>query len=339
MYSKKLVYDYILGNDIGNLDELERDNEFLFEVLKLSRDILYYSYLDSSFRRSYEVIKYMLLNFSDDLNVYKKDADLLLNSLDVESSEYKEITILLADLDKDCYNDYKIPRAGFYEKDKVEIGAVQNSDKELAELIGLGFEVVLSKYEDKPLILDYYALCFLYEIFYHDKNFEEVVHKNIKDKEKLTKIGNTKFLLDFVGNLDYSLKEYLLSHLYLLDNLSKDLDLAKSNWDNCIDRINKRRVAIVYQVLDRFMEEERGKFFFDPVATLDKIIRNYHLENIFELEEPLEEFDLKENEFLKIKFINNMKKLIKELFTEDVIVDDYSDYNVVKGEVVTLKKK
>ena len=56
MYSKRLIYNYILGNDIDNLEELESDNNFLFDALKLSRDISYYSYLDISYRRSYDVI-------------------------------------------------------------------------------------------------------------------------------------------------------------------------------------------------------------------------------------------------------------------------------------------
>ncbi len=206
MYSKKLIYDYIIGNDIDNLEKLESDNSFLFEVLKASHDISYYSYLDISYRRSYNVIKYMLLNFKDDFDVYREDADYLLDSLDSldrDSLEYKEIIVLMASIDKDVFNNYKIYRTGFYAEDRVEVGAVQNSDKELEELMGLGFEVVLSKYEDKPLILDYYAICFLYEMFYEDKNFEEIIHGNIKDKEKLNKIGNNKFLLDYIGNLDY----------------------------------------------------------------------------------------------------------------------------------------
>ena len=341
MYTKRLIYDYIIGNDIDNLEELESDNNFLFDVLKLSRDITYYSYLDVSYRRSYDVIKYMLLNFKDNLEVYREDADYLLDSLDVESLEYKEIIVLMAAIDKDSFNDYKISRAGFYVTDKVEVGAVQNKDKELAELIGLGFEVVLSKYEDKPLILGYYALCFLYEIFYQNKNFEEIVHKNIKDKDKdkLIKIGNTKYLLDYVGNLDYYLKEYLEGHLYLLDNLSKDLDLVKNNWDNYINRVNQQRVAIVYQVVDKFAEEYRGKFYFDIYGALDKIIRKYHLEEVFELEEELEEFDLKDSEYLKEKFTSDIDKLMNELFKEDVVFNDNSDYDVKDGEVITFKKK
>ena len=339
MYTKKLIYDYIIGNDIDNLEELESDNNFLFDVLKLSHDITYYSYLDESYRRSYDVIKYMLLNFKDNLDVYQEDADYLLDSLDVESLEYKEIIVLIADIDKDSFNDYKISRAGFYVTDKVEVGAVQNSDRELEELIGFGFEVVLSKYEDKPLILDYYALCFLYEMFYEDKNFEEIVHKNIKDKEKLIKIGNTKYLLDYVGNLDYYLKEYLEAHLYLLDNLSKDLDLVKNNWDNYIKRINEQRVAIVYQVVDNFAEEYRGKFYFDIYGSLDKIIRRYHLEEVFELDDEIENFDLKDNEYLKEKFTSDMNNLITELFKEDVIFNDNSDYDITDGKVVEFKKK
>ena len=339
MYSKKLIYDYIIGNDIDNLEELESDNNFLFDALKLSHDISYYSYLDISYRRSYDVIKYMLLNFKDNLDVYQEDADYLLDSLDVESMEYKEIIVLIATIDKNKFNDYKISRAGFYVTDKVEVGAIQNKDKELAELIGLGFEVVLSKYEDKPLILDYYAICFLYEIFYQDKNFEELVHKNIKDKEKLIKIGNIKYLLDYIGNFDFYLKEYLEGHLYLLDNLDKDLDLVKNNWDNYINRVNQQRVAIVYQVVDKFAEEYRGKFYFDIYAVLDKIIRKYHLENVFGLEEVLEEFDLKDSEYLKEKFTSDIDKLINELFKEDVVYNDNSDYDITDGKVVEFKKK
>ena len=68
----------------------------------------------------------------------------------------------MATINKDKFNKYKIYRSGFYTLDKAEIGAIQNSDNEFSELIGLGFEVVLSKYENSPLILDYYAICFLY---------------------------------------------------------------------------------------------------------------------------------------------------------------------------------
>ncbi len=30
MYTKKLIYDYIIGNDIENLEQLESDNDFLY---------------------------------------------------------------------------------------------------------------------------------------------------------------------------------------------------------------------------------------------------------------------------------------------------------------------
>lgn len=339
MYTKKLIYDYIIGNDIENLEQLESDNDFLFEVLKASRDISYYSYLDISYRRSYDVIKYMLLNFKENLDIYQEDVDFLLDSLDVDSVEYKDIIVLMATLDKDKFNNYKITRAGFYAKDKVEIGAIQNSDRQLEELIGLGFEVVLSKYEDNHLILDYYASCFLYEIFYKDKNFEEMIHKSIKDKEKLEKLGNIAFLLNYIGNLDYYLKEYLESHLYLLDNLSKDLNLVKNNWNNYVNRINEQRVMIVYQEVDRFLEEHRGKFYFEPYSILDEIIRKHHLENIFELDEEIGKFCLKDNEYLKEKFTYDIDRLIKELFKEDIIISDNSDYNENSGNVVTYKKK
>jgi len=73
----------------------------------------------------------MLLNFKENLDIYQEDVDFLLDSLDVDSVEYKDIIVLMATLDKDKFNNYKITRAGFYAKDKVEIGAIQNSDRQL----------------------------------------------------------------------------------------------------------------------------------------------------------------------------------------------------------------
>lgn len=48
---------------------------------------------------------------------------------------------------------------------------------------------------------------------------------------------------------------------------------------------------------------------------------------------------MKDNEYLKQKFTSDMDKLIKELFMEDIIVTDNSDYNVNSGKVVSFKKK
>ena len=338
MYSKRLIYNYIIGNDIDNIEKLESDNSFLFEVLKLSKDISYYNYLDITYRRSYEVLKYMLLNFKDKLETYKNDVDYLLKTLDKESIEYKEITILISEICKNKLNDYKILRAGFYTLDKIEIGAIQNSDKRLEEEIGLGFEVILSKYESSSIILDYYAKSFLYEIFYQNKNFEELIHQNARNKDKINKVGNSDFLLDYIGSLDFYLKEYLKEHIYLLNKIIKDLDLVKTNWDNYINRINDQKVAIVYQEVNRFVEEYRGKFYFDPFSVLDEIIRKYNLENIFELEEIIDNKALKENEYLKGQFVHNITKLINELFKEDIIISDNSDYNSTSGKIIKYKK-
>ena len=293
MYSKELIYSYIIGNDIDNIEELENDNNFLFEVLKKSKYITYYNYLDITFRRSFTVVKYMLLNFKDSFTIYKNEVDYLLQTLDKESSEYLELIILVSNMD----DHYKIIREALYSIDKIEIGAVQNSSKEVEEEIGLGFAVIQSKYEDSNIILDNYAKNFLYEIFYKDKNIEEIVHKNIKSKDKLNRVGNTKYLLDYIGNFDSYLKEYLESHLYLLDKVSRDLDLIKVNWDNYMNRINSRKVNIVYQEVNRFIEEECGKFYFEPFSIIDRIVVNNHLEEIFDLdEEVVMNISLKEDE-------------------------------------------
>lgn len=336
MYSKELIYNYIIGNDIDNIEDLENDNNFLFEVLKKSKDITYYNYLDIAFRRNLTVIKYMFLNFKDSFEIYKNDVDYLLQTLDKESSEYLELIILVSNIS----DNYKMIREALYSIDKIEIGALQNSSKETEEEIGLGFAVIQSKYEDSNIILDYYAKNFLYEIFYKDKNIEEIIHKNIKNKDKLNRVGNTKYLLDYIESLDSYLKDYLESHLYLLDKIFKDLDLIKINWDNYLNRINSRKVNIVYQEVNRFIEEECGRFYFEPFSVIDRIVVNNHLEEIFGLdEEVVLNISLKEDEYLKEKFTYDMTKLIKELFKDDIITNDNSDYDISEGKIIEYKKK
>lgn len=342
MYSKKLIYDYIIGNDIDNIEKLESDNNFLFEVLKTSKDISYYHYLDKSYRRSYEVLKYMLLNFKDSLDVYISDIDYLLKNINTKDIEYRELIILLSDADKNKYNKYKIAREAFYTLDKLEITAILDDDKALEEEIGLGFEYILMKYDNNKTICDYYAKCFLYEIFYEDKNIEELIHKRTKTKDEIIKIGNINYLLNYIESLDLSLKEYLTTHTYLLKRLSKDLELIKNNWPNYLERINSQKVAIVYQAVNSFLEEYRGRFYFDCYSLLDEIVYNNNLEDIFNINKDSiskDYIDINESEFLKHHFKRNMTALIKELFKEDIIPKSNSDYNISNGKVIKHKKK
>ena len=70
-------------------------------------------------------------------------------------------------------------------------------------------------------------------------------------------------------------------------------------------------VALTHKEIQKHIQPGITTKELDTIA--DKIIRKYHLENVFELEEELEEFDLKDNEYLKQKFTSDMDKLIKDL--------------------------
>ena len=101
-YRKIDVYNYMIGNDIDNIEELETDSDFIFEVLKLSKDKAYYYYLPKYYQNKYEVIKFIIDNFKDDFNFLKEVVNSYLSKKITNKQDeihYKEITISMASLD------------------------------------------------------------------------------------------------------------------------------------------------------------------------------------------------------------------------------------------------
>lgn len=66
-YSKKLVFDYVMGNDIVgyNIEDLEDNPIFMRQVIEYTKDFKMYFHCSEKVKNDYEFIKFMLLTFQD----------------------------------------------------------------------------------------------------------------------------------------------------------------------------------------------------------------------------------------------------------------------------------
>lgn len=115
-YNKKLVLDYIYGNDIVgyDIDELEEDYEFMIEVIKQTRDKRMYSLCSDNVRKNYDFVSFMMDTFKDDKDFVLGVVDGYFgNIMNVDSNnlEDRDITlvIMVSDLfDRSYYDNPKI---------------------------------------------------------------------------------------------------------------------------------------------------------------------------------------------------------------------------------------
>ena len=113
-YSIDLINRYINGLDIEEytIDELEDDPEFMLEVIKKTGDKNIYNLCSSSVKLDYQLVKYLVLNFSNDLDFIVDAANNYIDNTRDEINPIELSVIMLDVLPKDLgnpnYLKYKI---------------------------------------------------------------------------------------------------------------------------------------------------------------------------------------------------------------------------------------
>ena len=94
-YDKKIIYDYIMGNDLGEYssEELEDNKDFMIEVIEKTNDKRMYNLCSDNVRLDYEFVKYIVLKFRDDVDFIKEVADNYLNNIGVDN-DYERVELL-----------------------------------------------------------------------------------------------------------------------------------------------------------------------------------------------------------------------------------------------------
>lgn len=337
VYSKKLIFDYVNGNDIYgcSVDELEDNPEFMMDVIKYTKDKRMYDLCSDRVKNNHKFVKFMIETFKDDVDFVTSLALNYLNKVNEESITYKEILVLTSELIGDCDNliVLKLKQEIFK---TLEIGSIESalkdeSDYKVKKELGMGFIYIIDNYGNSDIIKNYFAKEFIEKIFYNnDITLEELIHKQVKNFNKLKKQGINIFLINYIEMYDHYLAAHISNHIDLLEKLKKEIIKVCNNWDKYIENINRRRINILNQEVYNYVDENHVILSFGVYQLIMYVMKKYDLEDIFNKYDNNQNFinenqidisNIDENKMnlMELKCFKYISDLVVELFNEDII--------------------
>lgn len=229
-YSKKMINDYILGNDIKDysIEELEDDKEFMMLVIGTTNDEKFYNLCSDKLKKDYGFVRYLIAKFKSSINFICNVADYYLSDVEDELSRI-ELNIIMSELtsqDKEKNMNYTVVRDTIYTAKRVEIemAKLKLNDDYVSQDIGMGFLVIFDSFNSSEIILNYFAKNTIDEIFNeYDINLENMLHEQFKTPEQIDKIGINNYMLNFIGYYDPMLASYLSTHIDLMASLKQKI--------------------------------------------------------------------------------------------------------------------
>lgn len=223
-------------------------------------------------KNNYEFIKFMVLEFSSDLDfiieVANEYMSMFNNDLDVTRLE---LTFIMANLLKDYKNldedkmdvsiHYNMSKSMFLSSEKVkrQLEIIKEEDLFWKEEFGLGFRINQYEYYcTSDIVMNEIASTYIEDIFYNeaDIKLEDLIHNRFKTVEDFNNFGVRKFLLNYIRCYDTNLADYIECHINLLRDLEKDIDRVIRNFDNYNDNLEVRRNLIfkhdAYEILGKY---------------------------------------------------------------------------------------
>ena len=235
-YDKKIIYDYIMGNDLGEYssEELEDNKEFMIDVIEKTNDKRMYNLCSNNVRLDYEFVKYIVLKFRDDVDFIKKVADNYLNNIGVDNDyERVELLTIMSSL-TNCF-DYNFMLDAVYSGKRlsIELYNVKNKDNKDDFNLGMGCVVIYDSYHGSEIILKYFAKKMIEEIFSEfDIDLEGKLHAEFKNSTDIDEIGVNTYMISFIQKYDSMLASFASSHIEVLESFSKKIKNIKNNWNS-----------------------------------------------------------------------------------------------------------
>ena len=302
-YSDKLISDYILGNDIDNIDELENDSRFMLEAIKLSKDKNLYNLCSDEIKGNTNFVIELL-------NIFNENKDFCIN-------------IALN------YLNYSFDKIGLIE---VAVRINNINDKRL-----INYKFILNefysnvkdyyKYNLSDTVLNYVAKLKLKEIFNNQNNLEDMVHKSFKNKEDFMNVGIINYMISYINLFDgyislyvFKNKELLNKYMYLFENI---LD----NFDNYL---NFREDSIINTIHNYV--EYNNKTIYSELELMEYIGRELNMQ--FLLNEVNKERKDCEKEF------NNDDNITYDDYYNQIFNNRYNnELSMLKKRVLKVSKK
>jgi len=239
-YSKKVIYDYVMGNDIDNfdIDELENDYDFMLEVIKLSNDKKMYNLCSEEIKHEFKFVRGLIEHFKSDIDFIIQVANEFIQNSSDELSNM-EMNILVSKCYKDDRDERFIPflleMEVFYSKKRAEYQIIVNQEKEQEwkNNWAMGFWIATTEYQNRPIIKEFIAKKMLEEIFDEEKNgnLESHLHDRYKNVQTVLNIGAKDYILSYVMGYDGCLSGYLTAHPDLIKSMITKINKIIGNWD------------------------------------------------------------------------------------------------------------
>lgn len=349
-----LVWKYINGEEIDNIDELENDYKFMMKVIRISRDKNIYNLCSEEVKSNYEFVRFMIETFKSDKDFIDKIASGYFDKVGSSDITAKELYFIMSEI----FNDYKDHRSIFYNKccfdiytaDKDLIDKLILSEKIINEYenIDMGFSYVIDYISIKSdIITKYYAKMFLNEIFYNKekKTIEEIIHSEVASINELKNKTIRNIVLGYIKKCDISLYGYVLTHLDLIKEIEKHIDIDRIivNWDNFVNQTLERKNIIFEQEVNNLISEFDASFDYCDVCTY--IDRNLTLPvklSIIDFEE-IYGIDINKISLIDYECLKQIIILAKDLYGSLVIDKDYEfkksnkQSGMIKGKRIEFK--
>ena len=349
-YSKKVLYDYIVGNEIEgyDIDKLESDYIFIKEVTDFSNDKKIYNLCDNKLKSNFELMKFFILKFKDDKNFIKKVANEFLNLSNNEDDNF-EMNIIVSNLVGKNYNElsesiiYALDAKVKYSELRVEyILEIEKATQEARDYYQMGFDYFADMYAGREIVIDFIAKSMVNEIFNGEEySLEELIHTKFKSKEDLESFGIINFILNYVSSYDSHLSDYLKTNIKLVESLKNSIERIKNNFDIYNDK--KRKITIEW-IVDYLTEYSQETGYLSRVQLISYIAKDLEISDPI-IDEELKYYDISmdEDEYnsaqSNIEYLK-LKKKVKEVLNKHQIPEEEfkEKENIHKCKVLKFKK-
>lgn len=319
-YSKELIDKYIKGEDIKNyqIEELENDKDFMIQVIKETNDKKIYNLCSENVKKDYEMVKFLTLNYNNDLDFITSIADKYLKEIG-DSLERIELALIMLDLTSKKDNEkaakYKmiVDTIFFSKRLEVEICKAKENNDDYSKEVGMGFWYMFDLYNSSDIVIKFFARKTIEAIFSeYDINLERVLHSKFKKAEDINLQGINNYMINFIGMYDQMLASYVSTNIELLSDFSNEISNVIDNWKNYDEKAERKRYNDMIEQVHEYMGNT------DSVMTETDIL--YYVAKQLGIVEKLAYYDGISNEFF-----------------EDIIEDiDIKDLDYANDDFVTF---
>ena len=295
-YSKELINKYIKGEDIENyqIEELENNKDFMIQVIKETNDKNIYNLCTEKVKKDYEMVKFMVLTYNDDLNFITDIADKYLKETG-DSLERIELALIMLDLtlkkDNEKATKYKmiVDTIFFSKRLEIEICKAKQNDDDYSREVGMGFWYMFDLYNSSDIVIKYFAKKTIEAIFSeYDINLEQLLHSKFKNAKDIDLQGINNYMINFLGMYDHMLSSYISTHIELLSDFSDKISDVINNWENYNEKEDEKRYNGMIEQVHNYMENA------DSIMTETDIL--YYVARQLGIDEKLAYYDGISNE-------------------------------------------